>query len=96
MIVSHIHRSKTLHGVKKIYFWEQKFKNKPSEPKNRFGAQNQYVCVIYPSIGNYIWSKKKYTSGGQKGKNKPSKLKKEFGAQNQYVRVIYPLIGNFK
>jgi hypothetical protein len=32
-----------------------------------FGLQNQYGRVIYPSIGNFIWSRKKYTFGGQKG-----------------------------
>jgi hypothetical protein len=55
-------------------------------PKTEFGAQNQYGRVIYPSIGNFTWSKKKYTFGGQKVKNRP---------QNQYGRVIYPSIGNF-
>jgi hypothetical protein len=41
----------------------------------KFGAQNQYDRVIYPLIGNFAWSKKKYTFGGQKGENKPSKPK---------------------
>jgi hypothetical protein len=31
--------------------------------------------VIYPSIGNFIWSRKKYTFGGQKGENKQSEPK---------------------
>jgi hypothetical protein len=31
--------------------------------------------VIYPSIGNFTWSKKNYTFGGQKGENKPSEPK---------------------
>jgi hypothetical protein len=31
--------------------------------------------VIYPSIGNFILSKKRHTSGGQKGENKPLKPK---------------------
>jgi hypothetical protein len=45
---------------------------KPSEPKNGIlGLQNQYGRVIYPSIGNFIWSKKRHTSGGQKRENKP-------------------------
>jgi hypothetical protein len=39
-------------------------------PKTEFGAQNQYGRVIYPSIGNFTWSKKKYTFGGQKGENR--------------------------
>jgi hypothetical protein len=55
--------------------------------------------VIYPSIGNFTKSKRKYTFG----ENKPSEPKiflklspkTEFGAQNQYDRVIYPSIGNF-
>jgi hypothetical protein len=40
-------------------------------PKTEFGAQNQYGRVIYPSIGNFTSSTKKYTLGGQKGENKP-------------------------
>jgi hypothetical protein len=32
--------------------------------------------VIYPSIGNFTWSKKKYTFRGQKGENKPSETKR--------------------
>jgi hypothetical protein len=59
-----------LNEVKKT-FGGQKSENKPSEPKNGFGLQNQYDRVTYPSIGNFTWSKKKYTFGGQKGKNKP-------------------------
>jgi hypothetical protein len=39
--------------------------------KTEFGAQNQYVRVIYPSIGNFTWNIKKHTLGGQKGENKP-------------------------
>jgi hypothetical protein len=50
--------------------------------------------VIYPSIGNFIWSKKKCTFGGQAKKSLESP-KTEFGLQNQYGRVIYPSIGNF-
>jgi hypothetical protein len=44
--------------------------------------------VIYPSIGNFTWSKKKYTFGGQNkiGLESP---KTEFGAKNQYGRLIY-------
>jgi hypothetical protein len=61
-------------------------------PKTEFGAQNQYGRVIYPLIGNFKWSKKKYNFRGQKG---PQSLKMEFGAQNQYGRVIYPSIGKF-
>jgi hypothetical protein len=34
-------------------------------PKTEFGAQNEYGRVIYPSLGNFIWSKKNYTFRGQ-------------------------------
>jgi hypothetical protein len=44
-------------------------------PKTEFGALNQYGRVIYPSIGNFTWSKKIYTFGGQKGENRPSEPK---------------------
>jgi hypothetical protein len=44
-------------------------------PKTKFGAQNQYGRVTYPSIGNFTWSKKKYTFWVQKGENKPSEPK---------------------
>jgi hypothetical protein len=53
----------------------------------------QYVRVIYPSIENFTWSKKKYTFGGQKGENKP--LEPKNGIWGPYARVTYPLIGNF-
>jgi hypothetical protein len=44
----------------------------PQSPKTKFVLQNLYCCVISPSIGNFIRSKKKHTFGGQKGENKPS------------------------
>jgi hypothetical protein len=47
----------------------------PQSPKTEFGAQNQYDREIYPSIGNFTWSKKKYTFVGQKDANKPSEPK---------------------
>jgi hypothetical protein len=59
----------------------------PQSPKPEFGLQNQCGRVIHPSIGNYIWSKKKYTFGGQQGENNPQTLKTEFGLQNQCVRA---------
>jgi hypothetical protein len=31
--------------------------------------------VIYPSIENFTWSKKKYTFGGQRGENRPPEPK---------------------
>jgi hypothetical protein len=34
--------------------------------------------VIYPSIGNFTWSKKKYTFGGQKGENRLPQPKNGF------------------
>jgi hypothetical protein len=43
--------------------------------KMEFGAQNQYGRVIFPSIGNFTWSMKKYTFWGQKGKNRPPETK---------------------
>jgi hypothetical protein len=44
--------------------------------KTEFGAQNQYRHVIYASIGNFRWSKKKYAFGGQRGENEPLEPKK--------------------
>jgi hypothetical protein len=38
----------------------KKAKIDPQSPKTEFGAQNQYGRVIYPSIGNFTWNKKKY------------------------------------
>jgi hypothetical protein len=58
--------------MKYILLRGNKAKIGPQSPKTKFGAQNQYGRVTYPSIGNYTWSKKKYTFGGQKRKNKPS------------------------
>jgi hypothetical protein len=55
-------------GVKKAIIGLQ-------SPKTEFGAQNQYGRVIYPSIGNFTWSKKKYTFGGQNGYNRPPEPK---------------------
>jgi hypothetical protein len=52
-------------------FGGQKSENRPPEPTNEFGAQNQYVRVIYPSIGIFEWSKKIHTIGGQNGANRP-------------------------
>jgi hypothetical protein len=53
----------------------KKAKIGPQSPKTEFGAQNQYGRVIFPSIGNFILSKKKFTILGQKSENKPSRLK---------------------
>jgi hypothetical protein len=55
-------------------------------PKTEFGAQNQYGRVIFPSIRNFTYIKKKYTFGGQKDENKPSKPKNG---------IWGPSIGNF-
>jgi hypothetical protein len=44
----------------------------PQSPKIEFMAQNQYDRVIYLSIGNFTWSKKKYTFGVHKLINKLS------------------------
>jgi hypothetical protein len=73
MVVWYIHRSGILHKARKnILLGVKKVKISPQSPKTEFWAQNQYGRVIYPSIGNFTWSKKKYTFGGQKGKNKVS------------------------
>jgi hypothetical protein len=37
----------------KIYFSGSKAKKRLSESKNVIWAQNQYGCVIYPSIGRF-------------------------------------------
>jgi hypothetical protein len=63
--VGYIHRSRILQEARKIYIWGSK------SPKTEFGAQNQYVRVIYPSIGNFTRREKKYTLGGQKDENRP-------------------------
>jgi hypothetical protein len=46
-------------------------------PKTEFGLQNQYDRMTYPSIGNFTWSKKKYTFGGQKDNKRPLEPKNE-------------------
>jgi hypothetical protein len=68
--ISHGARKNVLLGVKKAKISFQ-------SPKAEFGAQNQYGRVIYPSIGNFTWSKKKCSFGGQKGENKLSEPKNE-------------------
>jgi hypothetical protein len=77
----------------KIYFWGQNSENKPSEPKNGFGLQNQYDRVTYPSIENFI---NNVLLGVKKAKKGPQTPKTEFGAQIQYGRVMYPSMGNFE
>jgi hypothetical protein len=90
-----ISRSEILYRWRKyILLGVKKSKISLQSPKTEFGAQNQYGHVTY-SIGNFTWSKKKYSFGGRKGENKPSEPKSEFGAQNQFGRVTYPSIGNF-
>jgi hypothetical protein len=76
-------------------FRSQEGENRPPSLKTEFRAQNQYGRVIYQSIGNFTWSKKKSTFGGQKIEKNLKSPKTEFGAQNQYGRVIYPSIENF-
>jgi hypothetical protein len=44
-------------------------------PKTEFVAQNQYGRVIYPSIGKFTRSMKKYIFRDLKGENKPSEPK---------------------
>jgi hypothetical protein len=48
-------------GVKKVKLGSQ-------SRKTEFGFQNKYGRVIYPSIGNFTWSEKKYTFGIKKMK----------------------------
>jgi hypothetical protein len=59
-------RSTILYGARKnILLGVKKMKISPQSSKTEFGSQNQYGRVIYPSIRNFIWSKKKYTFRGQ-------------------------------
>jgi hypothetical protein len=63
-----------------------------------FGAQNQYGRVTCPSIGNFTWSKKKYTFGGQKGENRlPESKNGIWGPRSvwSWARGIYISFGNF-
>jgi hypothetical protein len=48
-----------------MYTKGSKGENRPQSPKTEFGAQNKYIRVIHPSIRNFTWSNKKYTSGVQ-------------------------------
>jgi hypothetical protein len=48
----------------KLYFGDQKDRKSLQSLKTEFWAQNQYGDVIYPSFGNFTWSKKKYTLEG--------------------------------
>jgi hypothetical protein len=60
--------------MKKIYIFRGQYgKSRPPEPKNgNYGPKSVWSGrVIYPSIGNFTWSKKKYTFGGQKSENNP-------------------------
>jgi hypothetical protein len=50
----------------------KKAKIGPQRPKTEFGTQNQYGRVTYPSIGNFPWSKKTFTTQGRKNEIKPS------------------------
>jgi hypothetical protein len=53
----------------------EKAKKSPQSPKTEFGAKKHYGRVIYPSIGNFTWIKKKYTFRGQKDENMPAEPK---------------------
>jgi hypothetical protein len=49
-------------------------------PLEKKSHQNEPIRPwIYPSIRNYIWSKKIYTFGGQENENKILKLLEKFG-----------------
>jgi hypothetical protein len=54
-------------------------------PTTEFGAQNQYGRVIYPSIGNFTWSKKKLLLGIKKAKISLQSPKMEFRAQKSKI-----------
>jgi hypothetical protein len=75
----------------------KKFKIGPESPKTEFGAQNQYYRQIYPSTGNFTWSKKNVLLEVKKVKISLQSPKTKLGFQNQYDRVIliYPSIRNF-
>jgi hypothetical protein len=67
-------------------FWVKKEKIGLQSPKTELGLHNQYFLisdVIYPSIGNFVWRRIKYTFTGQKGEIKPSEPKVEFGLKNR-------------
>jgi hypothetical protein len=61
--------------------------------KTEFGAQIQYGCVKFPSIGNFIWNKKKYTFGVEKAKKKvQSPKEKQVGiSKNAHKKSLIAL-----
>jgi hypothetical protein len=67
-IVNVISRSEILYRCRKYKYLG--VKTATIRNKTKFGTQNQYGRVIYPSIGNFKWSKKKYTFEGKKCGNK--------------------------
>jgi hypothetical protein len=80
---------------KYILLWVKKTKICPQSPKTEFGAQNQYGRVMYPSIGNFTWSKKKYNFGGRKGEHKTIYLKTGIWASKSVrsCQYVYILLG---
>jgi hypothetical protein len=58
---------------------EKKTKISPSSPKTEFGLQNQYGCVIYPSIGR-LYIQRKYMHLKSKSKKKLSEPKNRIWA----------------
>jgi hypothetical protein len=57
--------------------------NKPSEPKNGiWGPKSVWSCDT--SIGNFKWTKKKYSFEVKKAIISLQSLKSEFGVQNQF------------
>jgi hypothetical protein len=85
-------RSEILYRWKKyLLLGVKKAKIGSQSPKTEFGAQNQYIRVIYPSIGNITCSKKKHTLRGQKGEAFRSQ-KRNLGPNiNMIVWHIYRL-----
>jgi hypothetical protein len=76
-----------LHGARKnILLGVKKLKISLQSQNPEFGAQNQYDRVLYPSIGNFTCSKKKYTIQGRKSENKlPEPIKQNLGPKTSKI-----------
>jgi hypothetical protein len=63
--------------------WSLYFDQKigPQSPKTEFDFQNQHGRVIYLSLENFTWSKKKYYFVAQNDGKSPQSPKTEFGPQ---------------
>jgi hypothetical protein len=65
-------------------FRSQKGKNRLQKPINGIWTQNQYVRVIYPSIGNFSCGKKKMYFWRQK-EAKEANIKRNLGPKINMV-----------